>query len=50
MSGTNFGGGTQKLKRAYKPETISIPKRELVRELRKYLPKDFWPVIDRLKA
>lgn len=40
----------QKLKKAYKPGAILIPKRELVRELRKYLPKDFWPVIDRLKA
>ena len=40
----------QKLKKAYKPGTVSIPKRELVRELRKYLPKDFWPVIDKLKA
>ncbi|MBI5187678.1 MAG: nucleotidyl transferase AbiEii/AbiGii toxin family protein [Nitrospirae bacterium] len=40
----------QKLKRSYKLETISISKRELVRELRKYLPKDFWPVIDKLKA
>lgn len=40
----------QKLKKTYKPQTILIPKRELVRELRKYLPKDFWPVIDRLKV
>jgi len=40
----------QKLKKGYKPETISIPKRELVRELRKYLPKDFWPVIDSLRV
>ncbi|MBM4136689.1 MAG: nucleotidyl transferase AbiEii/AbiGii toxin family protein [Nitrospira sp.] len=40
----------QKLQRPYKPETISIPKKELVRELKKYLPKDFWPVIDKLKA
>jgi predicted nucleotidyltransferase component of viral defense system len=39
----------QKLKAVYKPETILIPKRELVRDLRKYLPKDFWPVIDTLK-
>ncbi len=40
----------QKLKKVYEPGTISIPKRELVRDLRKYLPKDFWPIIDRLKA
>jgi len=41
---------SQKLNKVYRPETILIPKRELVRELRKYLPKDFWPVIDKLKA
>lgn len=40
----------QKLKKVHEPGTISIPKRELVRDLRKYLPKDFWPVIDRLKT
>ncbi|MBI4377664.1 MAG: nucleotidyl transferase AbiEii/AbiGii toxin family protein [Nitrospinae bacterium] len=38
----------QKLKRPYIPKGISIPKKELVRDLRKYLPKDFWPVIDNL--
>jgi predicted nucleotidyltransferase component of viral defense system len=41
---------SQKLNRAYTPEAASIPKRELTRELRKYLPKDFWPAIDKLKA
>jgi predicted nucleotidyltransferase component of viral defense system len=40
----------QKLKKTYEPETITISKKELTRDLRKYLPKDFWPVIDRLKA
>jgi predicted nucleotidyltransferase component of viral defense system len=40
---------SQKLKKVYRPETIFIPKRELVRELRKFLPKEFWPVIDELK-
>jgi len=40
---------SQKLKKVYRPETILIPKRELVRELRKFLPKEFWPVIDKLK-
>ncbi|MEW6409793.1 MAG: nucleotidyl transferase AbiEii/AbiGii toxin family protein [Nitrospirota bacterium] len=39
----------QKLKKTYAPETISISKKELVRELRKYLPKDFWAVIDNLR-
>ncbi len=41
---------SQKLNKVYRPETILIPKRELVRELRKYLPKNFWPVIDKLKV
>ena len=40
----------QKLEKPYRPETISTSKRELIRELRKYLPKDFWPVIDKLKS
>ncbi len=40
----------QKLKIPYEPEIIAIPKRELVRDLRKYLPKDYWPAIGRLGA
>ena len=40
----------QKLRRSYEPQDISIPAKELVRDLRKYLPKDFWPVIDKLKS
>ncbi len=40
----------QKLKKTYEPETITISKKELTRDLRKYLPKDFWPVIDKLKV
>jgi len=36
----------QKLKKPY--TALSIPKKELVRDLRKYLPKDFWSVIDNL--
>ncbi|MBI5194432.1 MAG: nucleotidyl transferase AbiEii/AbiGii toxin family protein [Nitrospirae bacterium] len=39
----------QKLKMEYEPQAISISKQELVRDLRKYLPKDFWPVIERLR-
>jgi predicted nucleotidyltransferase component of viral defense system len=38
----------QRLKKPYVPATVSIPRRELVRDLRKYLPKDFWGVIDNL--
>jgi predicted nucleotidyltransferase component of viral defense system len=41
---------SQKLNKVYKPGAIMMPKRQLVRELRKYLPKDFWPVIDKLQA
>lgn len=40
----------QKLKKPYNPGTISTSKKELVRELRKYLPKVFWPVTDKLKV
>lgn len=40
----------QKLKRPYEPRDISTPAKERVRDLRKYLPKDFWPAIDKLKA
>lgn len=40
----------QKLRRPYEPQDISTPAKELVRDLRKYLPKDFWPVIDKLKS
>lgn len=40
----------QKLKKPYVPQAISISKKELVRELRKYLPKDFWSVINNLRA
>lgn len=40
----------QRLKRPYPSGEISIPKKELVKELRKYLPRNFWPVIDQLKS
>lgn len=39
----------QKLKKEYRP-LATIPKLELTRDLRKYLPRDYWPVIDRLKG
>jgi predicted nucleotidyltransferase component of viral defense system len=41
---------SQKLNRAYNPAAVSIPKKDLTRELRKYLPKDFWSAIDKLKT
>jgi predicted nucleotidyltransferase component of viral defense system len=39
----------QKLKKPYYLDKISISKKELARDLRKYLPKDFWPVIEKLR-
>jgi len=39
----------QKLKKPYAPQDISIPKQAFIRELRKYLPQNFWPVIDSLR-
>lgn len=39
----------QKLKKEYRP-LATIPKLALTRDLRKYLPRDYWPVIDRLKG
>jgi len=38
---------SEKLKIPYTPKKISS-KKEFVRDLRKYLPKDFWPAIERL--
>jgi len=40
----------QKLKKEYRPLATSISKTALTRDLRKYLPRDYWPAIDRLKA
>ena len=39
---------SEKLKIPYAPLSLSVKKSEIVRDLRKYLPKDFWPVIERL--
>ena len=39
---------SQKLKIPYPSSPISFPRNELRRELRKYLPKDFWPAIEEL--
>ncbi len=38
----------QKLKIPYIPSETTFKKSELARELRKYLPKDFWPAIEEL--
>lgn len=39
---------SEKLKIPYAPRKISFKKQEVIRELRKYLPKDFWPAIEGL--
>ena len=39
---------SEKLKIPYSSKKMSIKKQELIRDLRKYLPKDFWPAIERL--
>lgn len=39
---------SEKLKIPYTPKKISSKKKEVVRDLRKYLPKDFWPAIEGL--
>jgi len=38
----------QKLNVPYTPQKISLNKREVVRDLRKYLPRDFWQAIEGL--
>jgi predicted nucleotidyltransferase component of viral defense system len=40
---------SQKLRRPYSPGKSPLRKTEIVRELRKYLPKNFWPAIEELK-
>jgi len=40
---------TQQLKLPFKPRVIQIPKKILTRDLRKYLPRNFWPIIEKLK-
>jgi len=39
---------SQKLKISFIPPPSPLKKGEVIRELRKYLPKNFWPAIDRL--
>jgi predicted nucleotidyltransferase component of viral defense system len=39
---------SQKLNIPYTPQKFSLNKREVVRNLRKYLPSDFWPAIEGL--
>ena len=39
---------SERLRIPYAPENIDLKKKDLIRDLRKYLPKDFWPAIERL--
>jgi predicted nucleotidyltransferase component of viral defense system len=39
---------SQKLKVPYTPPPTSLKKKDLIRDLRKYLPKDFWPAVEEL--
>ena len=38
----------QKLKKKIDFKTIEIPRKELVQDLRKYLPQNYWPIINKL--
>jgi predicted nucleotidyltransferase component of viral defense system len=39
---------SQKLKVPYTPPPATLKKKDLIRDLRKYLPKDFWPAVEEL--
>jgi len=39
---------SQKLKISYTPPPTTLKKKDLIRDLRKYLPKDFWPAVEEL--
>ena len=39
---------SQKLKVPYTPPPTTLKKKDLIRDLRKYLPKDFWPAVEEL--
>ena len=39
---------SERLRVPFAPENIDLKKKDLIRDLRKYLPKDFWPAIERL--
>ncbi len=39
---------SQKLKVPYSPPPTALKKKDLIRDLRKYLPKDFWPAVEEL--
>jgi predicted nucleotidyltransferase component of viral defense system len=39
---------SQKLKVPYTPPPTTLKKKNLIKDLRKYLPKDFWPAVEEL--
>lgn len=39
---------SQKLEVPYTPPPTTLKKKDLIRDLRKYLPKDFWPAVEEL--
>jgi hypothetical protein len=39
---------SEKLGLPFTPPKVSLKKRDLTRELRKYLPRDYWPAIEGL--
>lgn len=41
---------SQRLKREFFPQTYAIDRKELIRELHKYLPRNFWKAVEELAA
>ena len=39
---------SERLRVPYTPKQIPFKKKEVIRDLRKYLPKNFWPAIEGL--
>lgn len=39
---------SERLRIPYSPKQMPLRKKEVIRDLHKYLPKDFWPAIERL--
>ena len=39
---------SERLKIPYAPPKIDLSRKDVARDLRKYLPRDFWPAVERL--
>lgn len=39
---------SERLKISYGPPKIDLSRKDVIRDLRKYLPRDFWPVLEKL--